>query len=190
MKRNKIQKNSGFTIIETLVAIFILLLSITGPLAVAQSGLKAAFIARDQTIAFYLSQDAMEFVKNIRDSNFIKKQDWLLGLDNCVGIYGRDAGDKYCSIDTTTDAGEILSCGTDNIGCSLDSPLNQNQVNYSFGLGDSSNDVPTKFYRKVHITEIEDREANVQVVVGWITEEGVEKTVIARENIFKWAPIY
>jgi prepilin-type N-terminal cleavage/methylation domain-containing protein len=61
--------NQGFTIIETLVAITILLISIAGPLTIAQKSLTAATLAKDQVIASYLAQDLMEYIKNTRDNN-------------------------------------------------------------------------------------------------------------------------
>jgi prepilin-type N-terminal cleavage/methylation domain-containing protein len=69
-KKTNIQHKRGFTIMETLVAILILLAVITGPLAFIQSGLRASFVARDQIVAFYLAQDAMEAIKNILDNTY------------------------------------------------------------------------------------------------------------------------
>ncbi|HRY31043.1 MAG TPA: prepilin-type N-terminal cleavage/methylation domain-containing protein [Candidatus Paceibacterota bacterium] len=171
------QKNKGFTMVETLVAIFILLISVTGPLAIAQSGLRAAFIARDQTIAYYLAQDALEFIKNKRDNNFIARSDWLDGLENCV--------DDSCTIDTTTET--ILSCDTNPTGCSQESPLKIEDGTYQFGFtGEDS-----KFYRQISIdTVVPDQEVQVTVTVGWKTEDGSPRDVLAKENIFRWAPIY
>jgi prepilin-type N-terminal cleavage/methylation domain-containing protein len=71
-KKNTIRTSSGFTLIETLVAIFILVLATTGPLSFAQSGLRASFVARDQVVAFYLAQDAIETIKNLLTKWFTK----------------------------------------------------------------------------------------------------------------------
>lgn len=100
----KIKKEKGFTIMETLVAIAILLLSITGPMAFSQNGLRAAFYARDQVTAFYLAQDAIEFVKNRRDHNALEgKKQWLDGLVGRGSGYpcGKRNGEQGCLIDTT-----------------------------------------------------------------------------------------
>jgi len=61
--------NAGFTLVETLVAISILMLSVSGPLYYASESLKAAIYARDQITAFYLAQDAFEQIRKIRDNN-------------------------------------------------------------------------------------------------------------------------
>ena len=64
---NKISKTkNGFTLIETLVAITILMISIVGPLTIAQKSLKAALQAKDQVFATYLAQSIMEDIKRSR----------------------------------------------------------------------------------------------------------------------------
>ena len=66
---NKISKTkNGFTLIETLVAITILMISIVGPLTIAQKSLKAALQAKDQVFATYLAQSIMEDIKRIRST--------------------------------------------------------------------------------------------------------------------------
>jgi prepilin-type N-terminal cleavage/methylation domain-containing protein len=189
-----IKKNKGFTMVETLVAIFILLLSITGPLGIAQSGLRAAFLARDQTIAFYLAQDAIEYIKNIRDTNFIQTSgDWLFGLGECLN--------QNCTIDTTSaqNIGDtaIKSCNQRNSGCSfIDGyvPLLVRRIyGYDFlgFVGSGAMGEESKFYRMIRIDEvITNQEYQITVIVGWTAEDGNIKTVVSKENIFNWAPVY
>lgn len=71
-KNKKIIFKTGFTLIETLVAISILLIAITGPLGIVASSLKSSYFARDQITAFYLAQEGLEFVRNFRDTNSLK----------------------------------------------------------------------------------------------------------------------
>lgn len=72
MKYLNTQKNSnesGFTILESLIAIFILTTSITGPLVYGASGIKAAREAKFQMIAYYLAAETIEEIKFYRDNN-------------------------------------------------------------------------------------------------------------------------
>ncbi|MDQ5912569.1 MAG: hypothetical protein QG568_784 [Patescibacteria group bacterium] len=59
---------AGFTILETLVAIAILIVAITGPLAIVAQALRASYFSRDQITAYYLAQEAIEYIRNTRDT--------------------------------------------------------------------------------------------------------------------------
>jgi len=160
--------NKGFTLVETLVAITILLLSITGPMVLVQRGTVSARYSRNQITAFYLSQEVMEFVKNKRDSNFISNQtDWLLGLENCIGV-----GNK-CVVDVTNDS--VSSCGQT---C----PVLKKSAEGLYGYGSTWSE--TSFRREVRITQSIENidEIFVQVEIFW---NGESKNFLGRESIFK-----
>ncbi len=76
----------AFTLIETLVAISILTIALTGPLAVIAQALKSSYFARDQITAYYLAQEAVEYIRNQRDINGLKgidastAEDWLSNI--------------------------------------------------------------------------------------------------------------
>ncbi|OGG64259.1 hypothetical protein A3J11_00300 [Candidatus Kaiserbacteria bacterium RIFCSPLOWO2_02_FULL_55_12] len=61
----------GFTLIETLVAITILTLAISGPLFTANRAIVAAENARDQLTALYLAQEGIEYVRMMRDNSYL-----------------------------------------------------------------------------------------------------------------------
>ncbi len=84
MKTHTHDIRKGFTIIETLVAITVLMIAVAGPLVVAGHGLFGARIAKDQMIASYLGQESMEAVKNIRDNNVYNGSNWLTSLSGCT----------------------------------------------------------------------------------------------------------
>lgn len=114
---------SGFTILETLVAVTILMLAIVGPLTVSQKSLVASTYAKDQIIAAYLAQDAMEFLKNARDtqvsaglfSNWVSTYSSLCTIANPCSIdtylatiqqcgnacLVYDRGDRYTNLSST-----------------------------------------------------------------------------------------
>jgi len=64
MKLSQYTIQKGFTIIETLVAVTLLMIAIAGPLLIASKGLTSALYAKDQMTASYLAQEAMETIKN------------------------------------------------------------------------------------------------------------------------------
>ncbi len=105
---NNLNYKKGFTIIETLVAVTILMLAIVGPMTVSQKSLVASLYAKDQIIASYLAQDAMEYLKNKRDT-YIS----VSSFANWVATYGVCTSANPCSVDTyqdTFDAPCINSC--------------------------------------------------------------------------------
>ncbi len=64
----RIISNKGFTLVETLVAIAILMVAVVGPLTVANKAYRAAIDAKKQTIAFNLAQEGLEYINNLKDN--------------------------------------------------------------------------------------------------------------------------
>ncbi len=73
----------GFTLIESLVAITILMIAIAGPLTVASKAYHAAFEARDQTIAANLAAEGLEYISNLKD-NDLASNIWPPAAATCV----------------------------------------------------------------------------------------------------------
>jgi prepilin-type N-terminal cleavage/methylation domain-containing protein len=193
MKKKNFKKNtqSGFTIIETLVAIFILLISITGPMTFAQSGLRASFVARDQIVAFYLAQDAIETIKNTRDNNSLSGADWLQDLATCVDAGSSSLGTP-CEIETVhagTDIKAVRSCGnSEDDMCPL-MKYNPDYKEFRLSTDNTLGNTLSKYSRTVFINEIvPDREAQIIVVVEWDTTFFSDRKIVVQENIYNWVP--
>jgi Tfp pilus assembly protein PilV len=141
MKKNISHNNKGFTIIETLVAITILMLALTGPLVIIAQALKASFFSRDQITAFYLAQESVEYIRNLRDetslSSDITSDQWLSGIlgddclttNTCVNDFSQSVPQYKFNLVYTGQGYQLVPC--DTTGCA---PLN-----YQRGV---SNDVP------------------------------------------------
>lgn len=71
MSMKSIAFNRGFTLIETLVAVSILALSISGPLFTANRAIVAAENARNQLTASHLAQEGIEYVRWMRDNEYL-----------------------------------------------------------------------------------------------------------------------
>jgi len=69
MKYSFYKQNTGFTLVETLVAITILMLAVAGPLVAASRSLNAALYSGDQMTASFLAQESMEIIKNVRSNH-------------------------------------------------------------------------------------------------------------------------
>ncbi len=60
-------KNQGFSLVETLVAISILLLVVTGPMTISMRTAKSTSFATEQVQAFFLAQEGLELAQKGRD---------------------------------------------------------------------------------------------------------------------------
>ncbi len=66
----------GFTLIETLIAIFILTLTVGGLLTLAANGYFSVRYARNQISADSLVQESIEYIRNSRDTAVQDGTDW------------------------------------------------------------------------------------------------------------------
>jgi len=61
----------GFTLVETLIAVTILVFAVAGPLFTASRALVAAEVARDKLTASYLAQEGVEYMRAMRDKEYL-----------------------------------------------------------------------------------------------------------------------
>jgi len=170
-------KANGFSLIEVLVAVSVLIISVTGTLSIIAREVSSAAIAKDQVVAFYLAQEALEYVRGVRDNNAINNQSWLNGLDQCLSP-------SKCVIDVTADPiaseSEVQSCvGT----C----PLLFDAVRGVYNQNNHGD--PTIFTREVQIVGVDNtssptREVRVNATVRWTA--GVERSFTISGNLFNW----
>ena len=60
---------TGITLIETVVAVTILVAAIAGPMTLASQSLKASRDARNELIATHLAEEGIEVIHSVRDNN-------------------------------------------------------------------------------------------------------------------------
>jgi type II secretory pathway pseudopilin PulG len=178
------KKTSGaFTLVEAMVAISILAISVTAPLIIAQKGIGSAIYAKDQITAFYLAQEAVEYIRNMRDTNRITgASSWLNGLSLCLET---GAGER-CTIDaqytdpfTSPDA--IKSCPSGLCPVLL---FDSTNILYGYGSGWT----PTKFTRTVYVdNRTSSKEAAISVTISWNTNLfSPTRTFTIKEYIFNY----
>jgi type II secretory pathway pseudopilin PulG len=68
MISKKTKKNTGFTLVETMFAVFILTSTIVGLMTVVSNSLFAARYARDEITVNYLLQEVVDYIRNDRDT--------------------------------------------------------------------------------------------------------------------------
>lgn len=114
------KKQSGYSIVEVLIAITILLISIVGPFTIASTGLKNAAFSKQQNIAFFLAQEGLEGVVKHREDNalprYVNSNPSLDVWDNVEALGDMDCTDEDpCGIDI--EDFEVFSC--DDRTCDL-----------------------------------------------------------------------
>ncbi len=185
-------KNNGFTLVETLVAISVLSLSILAGFTAVQNSLKSSITAKNQMIAFYLTQDAMEYIKNRRDENglvFVNTANpsantWLDGVVTVSGGAGSGpcGAGKTCRIDSG--ANTVTDCAGDGANCRnllqdkvFNSPT-KGLYGYTNGWTDSG------FRRSISIQSIvANEEVRVTITIYW-TQGGTSKTFQISQSLF------
>lgn len=146
----------GFTLLEALVATSILMVAVAAPITIAQKGLSSAVYSKNQMIASYLAQDAIEYIKNKRDENFIKNvnnpTDWLYGLDPCVN-------NNSCQVDT------VIGGGVGEVRAISDNPngILAKNSNGFYGF----DGIATNFKREINIVKEANVKALITVKVSW-----------------------
>lgn len=78
-------KNSGFTLVETLIAISVVSVTIAAAVQLTISSNRTGKQMMAQFKAFHIAEEGMEIVRNMRDSNWLQNKDWKKGLSN--GFY-------------------------------------------------------------------------------------------------------
>ena len=179
--RNNIQKRDaerGFTLVEPFVAVALLMVALVGPLTLAQQSLSTATYSADQVTAFYLAQDAMEYIRNVRDSNVKSGQPWLTGLTSLSCYTGSGA----CQVDTSYSQ-PVTSAFSDCFGSCAILQYNASNNKYGYASGTAS-----PFRRSIYIDVIDaTREIIVNVEVEWTSNKGrVTNSFTATQSLFNF----
>ncbi|MBU0750480.1 prepilin-type N-terminal cleavage/methylation domain-containing protein [Patescibacteria group bacterium] len=154
----------GFTLVETLVAISVLTISLVGPFYAIQIATRTAFLTRDQMIASSLAQEGVEYIRSLRDDNYLAGRTWLYGLDTCLP--------GPCTVDPTQVPADISSSIT---------PLYLSSTNI---YNQQNAGVKSLFTRSVTISQLNAREAKIVVTVTW--ERHGTQTVQVTDIIQDW----
>lgn len=185
----------GFTLVETIVAVTILITAITGPMVLAAASLRATRDARNELIATHLAEESIEILHNIRDNNITNypSGSWLTSiLPGCSG-----AG---CVVDVTAHDASLVWNPAAVIPCIPDCvAVSQMYYNPDTGLYRQSSSaltspwVITPFKRTVSVVGVDDpivpqRQVRIFSTVTFIGFGGNLKSITVDDDLYNWFP--
>ncbi|MDD5569363.1 MAG: prepilin-type N-terminal cleavage/methylation domain-containing protein [Candidatus Pacebacteria bacterium] len=172
MKKRFTQKVAkSFTLIEMLVACFLISIALLGAYAGITKYSQQNKQARENFVASMLGQEGVEIVRNIRDANWVNGAAWDTGLTacNCTGTVGCEA-----EFDDTA----LVSYA--------DWPTNGHYLYIENGTGfyryvSGANDTKTPFRRQICIDTSVANELHIVVNMFWASHQ-----TSIKEDLYDW----
>ena len=178
---NTKKSGGGFTLLETLIAIFVITVGLIGGMSAIVQTLRLSSYSSSKLTAAYLAQEGIEIVRNIRDTNWLEAETasnyWDEGLFacsiGCIVDYKHSYGLSF--IDPVLPSFFPGNPNTDKF-LNIDS-----DGFYSYAAG-----APTKFKRLVIIhAATESQKLEVAVRVTW-SAWGKFYSFSVQENLYDW----
>lgn len=174
----------GFTLIETLVAVSLMVISIVAPMSLVAQSLTTAYYARDQVAAYSLAQEGIEAVRGVRDGNILENATTGSSNDLLQSI----PIDRNFTVDAT------IAGGTGLVACSTN-PCESLRVDPTGTLygHDQTWTTFTKFRRTAYANYVGPSALNggqdeirVTVTVTWETATGRTRMFKMYSNMYRW----
>ncbi len=183
MKQFK-QKNKGFTLVETLISIFILTMVIAAFMELIANNWFIARFTNNEITANYLAQEALDSIRNDRDTTMFLGNNPLNQPQSRVTFYGRYGVDGRWTTGTLSKCYSVGGCEFDitkfpaippaecaSSGCTQTlyydpSPTTGGFYTYTPVTGRT---IPTTFIRQVNMTVNgnQKEELNITVKITW-----------------------
>ncbi len=155
-------KQGGYLLIESVVAITLLIVGFLGMLALLSNSIALNRVVNDQFIGNYLAMEGVEIIKNFIDGNIMQGKPWNENINN------GDFEVSYASSQLEPNQGRrFLFDSTDN------------KYNYQTGT-------QTAFTRIVVIEFINANEVKVNSVVKWGGRGGGKFEINLENHFFNW----
>jgi len=168
-------KTDGFSLVEALVAIAILLTVISGVMVLVNLSIKSGQDVSNRLSASYLASDAIEYLRYSRDSTWLSDnqdsfQYWLNNVvDACDG--------SSCQIDTREGEGDPTNCGS---SC----PNLEYFSDYTYGYGSGGEE--SRFTRTVEFVGGGSDEVIVEVTITWPKAGGGTGELVLTDTLSSW----
>lgn len=156
----KKNENRGSILVESIVAINIIVVGLLGVLNVLSNSLALNRDVGQKFVATYLAVEGVEVVKNLIDTNYAKSQPWNAGLNE--GFYA-------------------LSYDSDHL-----IPDSENYLRLNNGIYDYNEEGEATFFKRIiNIENVSADEIKVISIVEWRTKKGLVR-VDLEDHFFNW----
>jgi type II secretory pathway pseudopilin PulG len=167
---------AGFTLIETIIAIFILIVGTIVIYGIFFDMAKQANNYPNKLTAFYLAQEGIEIIKNIRDDNWVKNTSgWLDRIDNGDCLTGCDFEVDYKA---GTD-GQLIPYVNEGRFLNIDS-------NNIYSYNNSGNYSQTIYKRKITISGFHDPSGSDDVFLDGSDDYFIQDDIIKIISLVTW----
>lgn len=157
----------GQILIESIVAISIGVMAVTGALSLLTSSLGSNNDLGQRATGTYLAAEGIEVVKSLIDKNYVNGSAWNAGISN----------------------------GSHEVEYDSSSLLNEDERRLYFhsntGIYDyDDSGVQTTFNRVVQIENINSNEIEVRSTVSWIERGGETNQITLEDHFFNWRSLF
>ncbi|MBI2068720.1 MAG: type II secretion system protein [Candidatus Yanofskybacteria bacterium] len=153
--------NKGFTLIEALMALVVLTIALGPSLILTTNINNTAAVVKNNLVAANLTQEGIEVIRGIRDTNWFNGTAFDTGLAN--GTY---------RIEWNSDT--LIALGTNP-------PIKEANGLYNYSTGNN-----TIFRRTISILKVNAGELRIISEVTWEQRGGIAKSAIAESHLFNW----
>lgn len=206
-QKNAFTYRQGFTLLETVVALTVILAAVVGPVSLITRGLVTFSLSKNKVIAANLAQEGIELVRLIRENNIAcdiangpAAHGWNRDPEGGVmpSRMRLDATDISAVVRPRCGATDILSPRISVSSCSTTDTLlfDADPLSPTSGMYGYRSGTPTIFRRCIEVVSPvreQDRDlsapASAQMdVISTVTwdERGTERSVALRERLYDW----
>ena len=173
--RKNLALNSGFTLLEALIAISIFTTSILALLSIMTNGIANTNYAKNKIVASYLAEEGVERVRNMRDNLVLfHSEGSQVGWDEFQALVSPGCDDG-CRLDDA-DLNNLIECEESCPALLYDAT--SGKYNYSSGVGSG-------YVRTIQAELFGVDEIKISSSVSWTQGSGV-KEVTFSESVFNW----
>lgn len=176
----KMLKYKGFSLLETLVVIAVITVGLVGVMGLIVYITSIGQVSPNEIIAANLAQEGIEVVRNIRDGNWLEKNEWY------INICGPGAGNTWAGIIDYDDTQLDKKSGDKNWSFSNCGETCRLKVDANGIYSHDASGTDTSFYRMVITDKDGQDKLKVFSKVKWTNRDGTTHNITVEDHLYDW----